>query len=411
MLIAALFVLVILLCIFMLRRNKNRASSKTDLITAPSVNQKEVENKSTKSQKKDIVKRIPEYRKNLLFITDDDPKNFVPPTQFVTTVTISLNPEAKDGFDFDFYKSEPSEPSLIFTALPVCSECSSIEDVPKLPYFPTYFGMSAEQRFIYLNWLRDITSPVDIGYVFVYYYGLERRLLYGDFESAFNEILLLRKYHYNHSFETYSNSALIHACLRRKKWDYFHKLLEDDEFLVFNNLSLLILYSQQLDILPEMLLKLATKIPGTNRRYIKNHPDLYLQAITSELTNKFEKESYPFSSRYDIKKIPTIGMPVFANISLPPEIRTPQLPDFLRYEPFIKKIERKIKIFPPTQTDYHSPLLLILHPKKNKKSTSVPLINLSYFLLFQLNQLLPDKCSCLQQFFHNNRHRCLDKLP
>ncbi len=365
MLIAALFVLVILLYIVMRRRNKNSASSKTDLITVPSVNQKDVKNTFIKSQKNDIVKRIPEYRKKLLFITDNDPNNFVPPTQYTINVTISLNPEAKDGFDFDFYKSEPSEPSLIFTALPVYSECSSIEAIPKLPYFPTYFGMSAEQRFIYLNWLRDIKSPVDIGYVFVYYYGLERRLLYGDFDSAFNEILLLRKHHYNRSFETYSNSALIHACLRRKKWDHFHKLLDNPEFLAFNNLSLLILYSQQLNILPEMLIKLANKIPGTNRRYIKNHPDFYLQAITSELINKFGKESYPFASRYDIKKIPTIGMPVFANISLPPEIRTPQLPDFLRYEPFINEFMEFFKI-----VHERTKLLVKENRKKNKNSRS-----------------------------------------
>ena len=53
--------------------------------------------------------------------------------------------------------------------------------VPTPDYYPSYAGLSPEQRWVYLNWLTDVSQPVYIGYVFLYYYGLERQLLSGDF--------------------------------------------------------------------------------------------------------------------------------------------------------------------------------------------------------------------------------------
>jgi len=73
------------------------------------------------------------------------------------------------------------------------------DSVEPLGYYPSYAALRPEQRWVYLNWLRNVTEEVNIGYVFIYYYGLERQLLTGKFDRAFDEILKLREYHQNKS--------------------------------------------------------------------------------------------------------------------------------------------------------------------------------------------------------------------
>jgi len=49
--------------------------------------------------------------------------------------------------------------------------------VEGLPYWPSYRDMSSAQRWTYLKWLEGgRRSKIDVGYAFVFFYGLERRL-------------------------------------------------------------------------------------------------------------------------------------------------------------------------------------------------------------------------------------------
>ncbi|MEN6396332.1 MAG: TerB N-terminal domain-containing protein, partial [Methanoregula sp.] len=100
---------------------------------------------------------------------------------------------------FSFQK----EPSLIYINMPVDFQ-SNGDNVEKLGYYPTYIQLNPQQRFVYLKWLCDITKPVDIGYVFIFYYGLERHLVSGKYSEAINTISTLRQYHKHPSFIAYS---------------------------------------------------------------------------------------------------------------------------------------------------------------------------------------------------------------
>ncbi len=111
------------------------------------------------------------------------------------------------------------ECALIDPKLPIdSSQCDY--RIRQMDYWPSYSEISPQARSAYLNWLSSGRNDpeVDIGYVFLYYYGLERRLLY-DVESEFiykNEIKsivaeverLLNIYGNNRSFNTYANSLL-----------------------------------------------------------------------------------------------------------------------------------------------------------------------------------------------------------
>ncbi|HUW46441.1 MAG TPA: TerB N-terminal domain-containing protein [Dehalococcoidia bacterium] len=278
-----------------------------------------------RTTKQPAINRIPPYRKELLFISHDKPSGHGFGLQF----TISVSNHGNVGL----HQEVPDDPSTIYSTLPAVDP-SPQEDVPKLSYFPSYSEMTPAQRGVYLRWLYDVTQEIDIGYVFVYFYGLERHLLYGHFDEAFNEILLLRKHHNNGSFQSYSASALVHSCLLRKRVDRLQQLYESGDFDYFDNSNLLILFHNDLDILPDMMLQLATRLSGVNRRYIKLKPELYKQKISEILIGKFGKPSYPLSSRFSLDEVEGIPYPIFANISFPPEVRTPSLPNFFRHAPF-----------------------------------------------------------------------------
>lgn len=270
------------------------------------------------------INAIPPYRKELLFISHATPSGHGFGLQF----TISIS----DG-GIGLNEDVPDDPSTIYSTVPA-ADSSPGEDVPKLSHFPSYSEMTPSQRGVYLRWLYDVAQEIDIGYVFVYFYGLERHLLYGNFNEAFNEILLLRKHHANGSFQTYSASALVHSCLLNKRIDRLQQLYESGDFDYFDNSNLLILFHNGLDILPDMMLQLATRLSGVNRRYVKLKPDLYKQKISEILLGRFGKPSYPLSSRFSLQDIDGIPYPIFANISFPPEVRTPSLPNFFRHAPF-----------------------------------------------------------------------------
>lgn len=111
------------------------------------------------------------------------------------------------------------EPSLIDLALPIdrsVAECS----VDRLGYWPSYSEASPMARAAYLYWLRTGRKDpeADLGYVFLYFYGLERRALddaqysasakteLADIQAEINRLISI--YTKSNSFQNYAGSLL-----------------------------------------------------------------------------------------------------------------------------------------------------------------------------------------------------------
>lgn len=82
-------------------------------------------------------------------------------------------------------------------------------------YWPSYSTITPEQRWSYLNWLRTGRSDptVDVGYVVLFFYGLERRLYLDRAASELHELVseverLLVIYGGNRSFNSYASNFL-----------------------------------------------------------------------------------------------------------------------------------------------------------------------------------------------------------
>ncbi|WP_254508167.1 tellurite resistance TerB family protein [Anatilimnocola floriformis] len=101
--------------------------------------------------------------------------------------------------------------SLIDGSLPIAPPGANPKD--RLPYWPSYAEATSQQRAKYLDWLaggrRD--PAIELGYVFIYFYGLERRVLIdgADHLPIIEEVLRLRTiYRDSRSFDRYSASLL-----------------------------------------------------------------------------------------------------------------------------------------------------------------------------------------------------------
>jgi tellurite resistance protein len=111
------------------------------------------------------------------------------------------------------------EPSLINAKLAVDTSVTDCRQ-RRTPYWPTYAGISPQARAALLNWLATGRSDpkADIGYVFLYFYGLERRALHDAQTSAAaraelpaieREVMrLLDIYGENGSFRRYATAFL-----------------------------------------------------------------------------------------------------------------------------------------------------------------------------------------------------------
>ncbi|MBD2784140.1 TerB N-terminal domain-containing protein [Xenorhabdus sp. DI] len=118
----------------------------------------------------------------------------------------------------DFY-SDGSDASLVNDALSIQTVTRHHED-DSLGYWPSYSTLSPSCRGAYLDWLasdrNDVTCP--IGYVFIYFYGLERRILVDgkqkdfpdtEFKMLFEEVSRLRHiFQTNNSFRRYATQLM-----------------------------------------------------------------------------------------------------------------------------------------------------------------------------------------------------------
>ena len=155
---------------------------------------------------------IPEPTKSLLWVTEEDTSKIENAGSIGITISLTSNGVDLSQRQNGFY----SEPSLIWSKLPIKPNNNRIQEAM---YWPSYSAFSPEARYEYLRWLSDITQPTNLSYVFLYFYGLERHLLVGEYDAAVDEIVRLLKAHPKKSFIQYASQSLIIASLGKKRLD------------------------------------------------------------------------------------------------------------------------------------------------------------------------------------------------
>jgi len=215
------------------------------------------------------------------------------------------------------------EPSLILMNMPIKQPVDEVL-IPRPPYYPQYIGLTPEQRWIYLKLLNNpYNDKIDIGYVFILYYGLERHLLHGDFHSAFNVILKLRDVHKNKSFQYYSGNALILSALWKGKGEYiplFIKSLDKEYEFNFNeNLLLMSYYSFNVPFTAKDIMRFAKTVLFNKTTYIKNNPDIFEKCLKDVIKEKAGIDYVDLKNYFTdevISKLKRFNSTIYANTSL-----------------------------------------------------------------------------------------------
>ncbi len=117
-----------------------------------------------------------------------------------------------------------TESSLIDDSLRMKVSPYTFQD-ESLGYWPSYISLSPSSRGAYISWLASERNAPDapLGYVFIYFYGLERRITCDEvddveFEAIFEEVQRLKRiYGENRSFFGYSARLLDLMCIQRPK--------------------------------------------------------------------------------------------------------------------------------------------------------------------------------------------------
>jgi len=256
--------------------------------------------------------------KDLLYISYD---RTIPTVYKGVHISISL--DSNGNIKIDNKINQIPDPSTIYFHLPIREEIN----VAPLPYWPHYIEITPGQRFKYLSWLRNVEQPIDPGYVFLYFYGLERQLLTGNFDKAFDEIIKLRNAHNNKSFLNYSENALVHAAIMCGRTNKLINLREKTVTSGYSNAMFLLAYNAGFGLGVEQLILIFHKAFTTSRNAVKENKPLFIECITEELTKRYGIASFPIKD-YDISKVKSVTETRFANYSFPPEIQQVELTDF-----------------------------------------------------------------------------------
>lgn len=269
--------------------------------------------------------------RNLLWFLDGPLKNYKETEKHKTSMDF-------DGYTITFSFIDAIEPSAISTFLPVEKSVDNT-DIEKPNYYPAYESLSPNQRWKYLTWLKNVDEKIDIGYVFLFYYGLERHLFFGDVESAFDMILKLRKKHKNNSFLSYSSDALIAASIFHKKQDWFIKLINStskDEIII-NHIYVLAKHAINIGLIPKEIMKISKDVGFKNQRYIKNESNLFEDELKKLMLEKYESEELDLS-KYKLDKCPMVEQLVLVNYSLDNKQRIIKIPSIIKNQAFSDEV-------------------------------------------------------------------------
>lgn len=213
--------------------------------------------------------------------------------------------------------AQEKEPSAIDLTLPLDLSPSAEDLTADIGYYPSYERLTPKQRTVYLRWLSDISKSVPVGYVFIFYYGLERFLFTEKYEAALDMINRLRLFHSNNSLLGYSADAMLVGCLLHNRPDLIGMI---DTSKTSTELYLYIKGYLAGGLSASDLMNTGRRWNFTNTRYIKGQPALFEQQLSEVLTEQYGSSILPLShDRYvQAERTFTIAL---ANTSLPQDAR------------------------------------------------------------------------------------------
>ncbi|HEX9008642.1 MAG TPA: hypothetical protein VF837_05265 [Patescibacteria group bacterium] len=159
----------------------------------------------------------------------------------------------------------------------------------------------------------------------MYFYGLERHLVIGNFDLALEETIRLVKTQ-DLKFRSYIVNSLVGAIALRKRFDVIDKISFIFEEVSNTTLGIKVLTRKPLTA-PEMM-KLAYRVEFKNRKYIKEQPLLFEKEL-EKLIKEFEEERGLIWDTIDPNLTRKSDQQFFLNLSIPDKIRSMEWPQII----------------------------------------------------------------------------------
>ena len=121
----------------------------------------------------------------------------------------------------------------------------------------------------------------------------------------------------------YTANAVILTCLQRQRADivqrFMNSLDKEHEYQFSPDLFLLCKYSLGIPLTAYEIMRMAKAFEFSKDNYIKKYPDAFLQALSSNINEKYKADSISWNhilTNTDFNRLSSEELPVFANISI-----------------------------------------------------------------------------------------------
>ena len=295
-----------------------------------------------------FIKSIPNEVFNLLWFKNGPFKNFDKPID---------NISSKNGVKLEISFSSDEEPSALDVFLPIKKGV----DNEKVGYYPAYSDLNEVQRYQYLNWLKDIDQEIDISYVFIFYYGLERYLFTDKWQDACNMIYRLQKNHPNGSFYSYSSDAFLMTALKHRDISLL-EMLDKEKIQPLAYASIKGALAKSFNA--SDIVSFSRIVGWTNKRYIDSEYNLFLNELKKNLENIFNSNEYLVDPE-EYKRIKTPVTLMLANYSLNIDDRKYEIPDIL------SSIKIKTDLYKLLETTHNNVKIILRERRKKEKNKDI----------------------------------------
>lgn len=239
----------------------------------------------------------------------------------------AISNDSKSFGDFTLYFRH-SEPSAIDIYLPISNNTADPDE--SIMYWPSYDQLSPSQRKAYLDWLNTgAREKISIGYVFLYYYGLERWLFSEKWEQAFNETLRITTIY--PKIKAYCRRPLTFVAIINDRIDLL-KILEEKECLDYVTRSFLDIRKLGYITAESFFGSINQAVLPINKNYFNNNYQLYKET--------FDKLIIEYDNRLNVDHgdlSECLKSEIFANKSMHDDVSPSELPNVYTSESIKEK--------------------------------------------------------------------------
>jgi hypothetical protein len=250
--------------------------------------------------------------------------------------------ETEDYFD-DMQPNYPNSPEFnrpsyewdshtIFIDLPI-KEYFEVDEYLKGDLFlsTNYRKMYPENRFRYLNWLSDTTRPIEKSYIYLYIECLERGGLDKNIEEIIDELLLIKKFHFNinKAIVKKIDNTITLLCFYKKRFDLLFELFTNEKVDEISSPILYYHFINNIGLKTKDILLILKRLQF-KLTIIKGFEALFQEALSEIFKVRYNSQFFPINDYCKIDNVPLIKKR-FSNWNLNTEIGEIDYPE-LWYE-------------------------------------------------------------------------------